>query len=336
MESMKKVLITGGSGFIGYHLVRRLCQDNVAVRCLVRKTSSRTLLQSFEVEYCVGELHDTENLRKAVDGCDTIFHAAGLVRARNYQEFETVNRFGTEHLAQVAAESSAPPVFIYVSSLAAAGHSMPDHPRRESEPAEPISKYGKSKLAGEAALMSFAGKMPCTIVRPGIVFGEADRMNLELFRAIKKLGVCPLPGLGDKFYSWIHAADLSDLLVAAARNGERLDPHRPLGTGIYFASCDGGRRLSEIGHLIGRSVGRNRIRSRCLPIALWAVATYYEAKKWLSGRAQPLDWEKMWESLHHWTCSPEKAKAQFHFSPRPLEERINQTSRWFEENGWFA
>jgi len=129
-----------------------------------------------------------------MDGCDTIFHVAGLVRARNYQEFEQTNRFGTETIAKVAAECSTPPVFVYVSSLAAAGHSQPERPRRETDPAEPISRYGKSKLAGENALLSLAERMPCTIVRPGIVFGEADKMNLELFQAVKKLGIIPIPG----------------------------------------------------------------------------------------------------------------------------------------------
>ena len=333
---MKKVLITGGSGFIGYHLVRRLCQDNVAVRCLVRKTSSRSLLQPFEVEYCVGELMDTESLRHAVEGCDTIFHLAGLVKARNYQEYENVNRWGTEHLASVAVQCSTPPVFVYVSSLAAAGHSTPDSPRRETDPAKPISKYGKSKWAGEVSLLPFSEQMPCTIVRPSIVFGEADTMTLELFKTIKKLGICPLPGFGDKFYSWIHATDLSDLLIAAAQKGERLNPNEPTGTGIYFASCDEGRKLSEIGRLIGLSVGRDRIWARCFPVAVLAVSTYYEAKKWLTGKAQTLDWEKMGESLYHWTCSPEKARSHFNFSPLPLGERINQTTRWYEENGWLA
>ena len=334
---MKKVLITGGTGFIGYHLVRRLGQDNVALRCLVRQTSSRSLLQPFDVEYHVGELNDTENLRKAMDGCDTVFHVAGLVRARNYQEFEQTNRFGTASLAKVAAECSTPPVFVYVSSLAAAGHSKPEHPRRESDLAEPISRYGKSKLAGETALMSLAGRLPCTIVRPGIVFGEADKMNLELFQAVKKLGIIPIPGFGgDKFYSWIHAADLSDLLIAAAQKGERLDQQQPIGTGIYFASCDKEQSLSDIGRLIGQSVGRNRVRPHKMPIILWGLSTFYEAKKWLTGKAQPLDWEKMWESRHHWACSAEKAKAQLSFSPHPLEERFNQTTQWFLENGWLT
>jgi nucleoside-diphosphate-sugar epimerase len=332
---MKKVLITGGSGFVGYHLVRRLCQENVAVRCLVRQTSRRTLLQPFEVEYCVGELGDSESLRNAVEGCDVIFHAAGLVRARNYQEFERANRMGTETIAQAAAESASPPVFVYVSSLAAAGHSTPEQPRRESDPAEPISKYGKSKLAGETTLLSFAGRMPCTIVRPGIVFGEADKMNLELFKAVKKWGICPIPGFRDKCYSWLHAADLSDLLVAAARKGERLGLEQPAGTGIYFASSDEGHGLFEIGRLIGQSLGRDRIRAvRLGPINLWGLATFYEVKKKLTGKPQPLDWEKAWESLHHWTCSPEKAKTQLNFSPQPLEERFHQTTQWFLENGW--
>ena len=333
---MKKVLITGGSGFIGYHLVRRLCQENVAVRCLVRQTSSLTLLQPSNVEFCIGELGDPESLRKAVEGCDTIFHAAALVRARSYQEFDIANRLGTENIAKVAAECASPPVFVYVSSLAAAGHSTPEQPRRESDPALPISNYGRSKLAGETALLSFAKQMPCTIVRPGIVFGEADRMNLELFKVIKKWGICPIPGFRDKLYSWLHAADLSDLLIAAANKGERLGMEQPAGNGIYFASGDEGRKLSKIGHLIGQSVGRNRVRTvRLGPINLWSIATFYEVKKRLSGKPQPLDWEKAMESLHHWTCSPEKAKTQLGFSPQPLEERFRQTAQWFKENGWF-
>jgi nucleoside-diphosphate-sugar epimerase len=288
------------------------------------------------VECCLGDLNDTESLRSAVAGCDAVFHVAGLVRARTYQEFDNVNRQGTENLAKVAADCSFPPVFVYVSSLSAAGHSMPDQPKRESDPTMPISKYGKSKLAGEAALLSFSDQMPCTIVRPGIVFGEADKMNLELFKSIKKLGICPIPGLSDKYYSWIHAADLSDLLVAAAQNGERIGKDQPVGTGIYHASSNGGQRLSEIGRLIGHSVGRDRVRTRCLPVVLWIISTFYEMKQWCTGKSQPLDWETMWVSLHHWTCSSEKAEAQLGFSPPPLEERISQTTRWFEENGWLA
>lgn len=332
---MKKALITGGSGFIGYHLIRRLCQENVAVRCLVRTTSSRTLLKSFDVEYCTGELRDVDSLRKASSGCDTVFHLAGLVRARNYQEFEIANRFGTENIVKASAHCQTPPVFVNISSLAAAGKAKPEQPRKENDPPSPLSLYGKSKLAGENTLFSFADKVPCTIVRPAIVFGEADKMNLELFKTIKKLGICPIPGFRDKYYSWIHAADLSDLLVAAALKGERIGKNQPLGTGIYFASSDAGRKLSEIGRLIGQSLGNSRTPAvRCPPMVLWLVSSFYEMKKYWTGKPQPLDWEKARESLSHWTCSPEKACLQLNFSPKPLDERINQTTQWFIENGW--
>ena len=334
---MKKVLITGGSGFIGYHLTRRLCQNDVAVRCLVRQSSSLSLLKPFDVEFCTGELDDVECLCRALDGCDTVFHVAGLVRAMNRQEFEKVNCFGTENLAKAAARCASPPVFIYISSLAAAGSSLPELPKREHEPPMPASLYGKSKLAGEEALRAFGDRMPCTIVRPGIVFGGADKMNFELFKVIKNWGFYPNPGYIDKLYSWIHADDLCDLLMTIAQNGERLIPDQPLGTGIYFASADEGRKWSEICRLIGQSLGRDKVRAvNCGPIGLWVLSTFYEAKKRWSGKAQPLDWEKARESLLHWTCSPEKVKTQFGFSPQPLEERIRQTTQWFVEHGWFG
>ena len=216
---MKKVLITGGSGFIGYHLVRRLCQNDVAVRCLVRHSSPRSLLEPFDVEFCVSELDNTDGLRNVIDGCDAVFHVAGLVRAINYQEFEKVNHLGTENLAKAAARCTSPPVFVYVSSLAVAGSSMPHQPKRETDPAMPLSLYGKSKLAGEESLRPLADQLPCTIVRPGIVFGGADKMNFELFKIIKKWGIYPNPGYSDKLYSWIHADDLCDLLITIAQNG---------------------------------------------------------------------------------------------------------------------
>jgi nucleoside-diphosphate-sugar epimerase len=274
-----------------------------------------------------------------MEGCETVIHAAAVLRAWNYQEFENVNRFGTDNLAKAAAECVTPPVFVYVSSLAAAGNSKPNLPKRESDPALPISKYGKSKWAGETALMQFAGQMPCTVVRPCIVFGEADKMNLEIFKLIKNWGFCPIPGWGEKFYSWIHATDLSDLLIAAAQKGERLGQDQPSGTapgmGVYFASSDAGRKLSDIARMIGHSLGRDRVRMvPCPPVPSLVVSTYYEAKKWCTGKTQPLDWGKAWEALHHWTCSPEKAQSQLNFSPQPLEERINQTAQWFVENGW--
>lgn len=333
---MKRILITGSNGFIGFHLIQRLQNEDCTIRCLVRTNSTADRLKTLNVELSYGELSDVGSLIQAVKDCDIVFHLAGKVRARKKQEFDITNRLGTENLVNAAAQNAVPPVFIYVSSLAVTGPSDQKQPKRETDTPCPISAYGKSKLDGEYAVTAIADRMPCSIVRPGIVFGEADRMNLEIFKTINKWGICPIPGLHDKIYSWIHADDLCELLVAVAKSGERVAPESPTGTGIYFAADNNGMSLSEVGRTIGLVLGRKQIRIiHCLPLTLFSISTFYELLKWFTEINSPYDWAKAWESLHHWRCSPEKAQQQLGFSPRAsFAERIDQTARWYKEHHW--
>ncbi|MDR2440859.1 MAG: NAD(P)-dependent oxidoreductase [Planctomycetaceae bacterium] len=335
---MKRVLITGGSGFIGFHLIQRLQKEGCDIRCLVRTNSVTDVLKTFDVELYYGELRDRDSLIKAVKDCDTVFHLAGRVRARKKREFDETNHFGTENLVNAAIQNSTPPVFLYVSSLAAVGPSNREQPKRETDIPCPISAYGKSKLDGEKAITVVSGKIPCSIVRPGIVFGEGDRMNLELFKTIDRLRICPIPGFRDKIYSWIHAADLTELIITVAQSGERVMPESPVGTGIYFAADNDGIHLSEAGREIGRALGKQPIYTiRCLPIALLSVSTFYEILKQFTKVNSPYDWAKAWESLHHWRCSPEKTQQQLGFAPLiPFSERIDQTARWYREHHWLS
>jgi nucleoside-diphosphate-sugar epimerase len=267
-----------------------------------------------------------------------VFHLAGLVRANKPGEFETANVTGTNNVARAAVAENVLR-FVYVSSLAAAGCSTPRRPKQEADEPKPISDYGKSKLAAESVLRAFADSMQCTVVRPGIVFGEADKMNLELFKAVKKLGICPNPGFTRKIYSWIHAADLADLLILAAKSGERLPIGNPtsenFGQGIYFASCDEGHPLQDIALGVRRALGKKRvIPITCPPMAVWAISGFYEIRKMCTGSAVPFDWAKAYESLHHWTCTSAKAAQQLGFAAQPLDDRIRQTIAWYLDNDW--
>ncbi len=294
----------------------------------------------FNVELIHGDLSDPAGLDRAVDGCNVIFHLGGRVRARNLAEFMKTNAEGTRNLARAACNARTPPLLVDVSSLAVAGPAK-TVPKRESDIPKPISDYGRSKWAGEQALAELADRLPCSIVRPGIVFGEGDMMNLKLFQMVKKLGFCPTPGWRDKIYSWIHAEDLVDLLLRIVERGERLRTDsfqkdgEHSGHGVYFASTDEGRPLSEVGKEIGRSLGRKKTRAfHCPPVAVWGVSTYYETLKRVTGNPQPFDWAKAAESFHHWRCSPEKAQRQLGFEPlKPFEDRMDQTAVWYKENG---
>ncbi|MDR0706150.1 MAG: NAD(P)-dependent oxidoreductase [Planctomycetaceae bacterium] len=333
---MKRILITGGNGFIGSHLIQRLQYEGGDIRCLVRTPSVADQLKTLKVELRYGELSDFESLAQAVKNCDAVFHLAGKVRARKKSEFEKTNCLGTENLVNAAIQNSTPPVFIYVSSLAAAGPSNSEQPKAETDLPCPISAYGKSKLGGEKVVAKHSNQLPASIIRPAIVFGEEDRMNLEIFKTINNLGICPIPGIQDKIYSWIHAEDLCELLITVAKSGERMMPESPIGTGIYFAAENNGIRLSEVGREIGTVLGKKQIRTiHCLPFTLFAVSTFYELLKHFTEINTPYDWAKAWESLHHWRCSPEKAKCQLGFTPlKSFSERINQTASWYKEHRW--
>ena len=226
---MAKILVTGGSGFIGLHLVRRLAADGHDVACLVRKSSVVAPLQALGASLALGDITDLDSLRAAVAGRQIVYQLAGCLRALRREELLRVNEGGLRNVAQACAEQPQPPILIAASTLAAAGPSQPDRPRRESDPCSPVSDYGRSKLAGERAARAFADRVPITIVRPPIVFGEGDPAMLRVYLPIWRIGVHMVPGWTPHRFSVIHAADLVELLILAAARGRRLLPADPEG-----------------------------------------------------------------------------------------------------------
>lgn len=366
---MKTVFLTGASGFVGGHLAKRLCSLGVAVRCLLRKNANRARLESLGVETVEGDLADLDALGKGVAGADTVIHVAGATGALVRDHFFNVNQLGCRNLVRAILENcsaDAPPTLVSVSSLAAAGAAfrLPKKavqvkgethaPVDETFFPAPVSTYGKSKLAGEKEILTAADRIPATIVRPSIVFGEGDRLMLPLFQMVKRTPFFTLPGYRNRRFSFVYAEDLVDLILSAAEKGERACPDsldliessssdadleraRCRGTGIYLASHPKTELFSAFGRMLADALGRrHQFQLRLPPAAVLSTGLVQEGYKKLTGRLVPLDWEKALESLGGpWFCSSQKAERELAWRPNlSLTEELRKTADWYIENRW--
>lgn len=340
----KSAFVTGASGFIGSHLVRRLIVDGWRVSCLVRSTSRVDELRDERVGLVIGDINDRAGVARAIAASEArvVFHLAGLVRAASAAAFLRVNEGGAETAAAACAEQGNPPVLVLVSSLAAAGPS--GTPRVESDSPSPVSEYGRSKLAGELAAAKFAGVVPTTIVRPCVVFGPGDRGVLEVIKPIARYGIHIVPGLGQGRLSIIAVSDLVECLVLAAARGERIVPGDSpadglcgeAGRGIYFAAAEEFSYV-ELGHEIARAVGRKEARTIRLPEwSLRAVGRLGDAASHVRRSPGWVGRDKLADVLAgSWVCSSEKARQQLGWSPAASQaDRLRDTVEWYRGAGW--
>ncbi|TWT37380.1 dTDP-4-oxo-6-deoxy-D-allose reductase [Posidoniimonas corsicana] len=339
---MPTALVTGASGFIGPRLVMRLQSAGHDVACLVRPTSKTERLEALGVRLVRGDVTDPAGLPAALDGVDHVYHLAGRTHARSLAEFLAVNEQGTTNLMKACAARESPPTVLAVSSLAAAGPSAPGRPHTESDPPEPISLYGRSKLAGELAARRFAAVVPLSILRPPVVFGPGDRDGLNLFLGLKYSRLHLVPQRKGLPLSLVHADDLAEAMALAVERGERVpadgeaDDSTNRGAGVYYAADPAVSSWAEAGLLAAAGLGIRVlvIRLRKYPFLIPAAAGELMGR--LTGKPTLFGFDKLREaSATGWVCSVEKAAEQLDFRCQAtLADRYRQTAEWYRSEGW--
>jgi 2-alkyl-3-oxoalkanoate reductase len=320
-----RALVTGATGFVGSHLVEALHLRGDEVTALVRSPAKAAALEPLGVRLVAGDLDDAAALARAAEGQEVVYHVAGLVAARSESEFLRCNRDGTARLVAAGAGAGVSR-FVLVSSMAAGGPAEPGRPLTGAEPARPVTAYGRSKLAAEAAVT--AGAIPWVILRPPTVYGPRDREVLKVFR-MARLGVAPVFGDGSQQLSAVHGADLARALVAAGTAagtcGRIYYPcHPEVTTSAAFVRAVGaamGRRVSLLP--VPAPVGR----------ALLAIT---EASSKLVGQTTILTRDKANEFFQvAWTGDPEPLSRDSGWrATYDLRAGLEDTYRWYRSAGW--
>lgn len=321
---MTKILVTGVPGWLTDALLTSLAHAPLTglkeVRSLVMKPVLHPKHSDDVVKFTfiTGHLEDERAISAAVEGCDLVLHAAGLLHVRRTNDWYRVNTQGTEKLLR-AAERAGVKRFVFVSSNAAAGRA-PD--RRtlmvETDVPRPLSHYGRSKLQAERLVLS--ARLESVVLRPCMFYGPpVPRRHVEIYQRILT-GRMPLVGDGN----YARSLTYIDNLVEGCRLA-LVHPHA-VGQTYYIAD---------------EAVYTTREVVEAMAVALSSVPQYLKLPRWVaplsfSGDRVLASIGFYWQTLHlvgeadwHVGVSVEKAKAELGYSPRvSLSEGMRAAVEW--------
>ena len=324
-----RVLVTGGTGFIGSHLVEALLAQGHEVRCLVRDARRLGWISGLSsVTIAQGGMDEPRSLLEGMRGVDQVYHVAGLTRARAAPEFFRVNGEGTRHLVHACLETPrGPRRLVHLSSLAAVGPMPMATACAEDVSPRPVSPYGWSKLQGEAAVLGVRDRLHVTVLRPSVVYGPRDRGVLEIARWVSR-GFLPMPAGPPRTLGPCHVQDLVTALLAAG------EADIPSGE-IFHVAGAGAFTWEQVGDALGEALGVRPTHVRIPLPMLLALATIADAWGWVTGRAGYFSRGKVREAAGHWLCDTGKARRQLGVVPSVgLREGAAVTVKWYREAGW--
>jgi UDP-glucose 4-epimerase len=327
----ERILITGASGFIGFHLIEAALRRGFAVYAAIREGSDVRHLKGYDIEFCELTYRNVSLLTKQLEaiGCQYIIHAAGATRAASQEAFDTINAVYAVNLAKAAMQTSGSKLlkFVFISSLAALGplNARDGMITEEALPA-PVTAYGRSKLLAERRLQELPA-LPLIILRPTAVYGPREKDILIMLKAISR-GMEAYIGRVDQQLSFIYVKDLASVAISALFSGQ---------SNTAFNIADGrGYGQYELADLSKQILQRKTWRLHIPPGMIKALARTMETVYGWRGKTPVLNVEKLQElTAVNWHCSIDKAKTELGFNPQySLEQGLRETLEWYRQHKW--
>ena len=323
-------LVTGGTGFVGTHVVRALLARGGKVRALARPSSRRENLADLDVEIAEGDLTDRASLARAMKGASTVYHVAADYRlwCKDPQELYRANAGGTENVLSAAAEAGVAKV-VYTSSVAALGLTGDGTPANETTPVfreRIIGHYKKSKYDAEQVALGWAARgLPVVIVNPSTPIGERDIKPTPTGQMIVDFLNRKMPAYVDTGLNLIDVRDVAAGHLAAAEKGK---------SGERYILGYRDMTLKEILETLSRltKLAAPTVRlPHAIPLAAAAVATGWAR---ISGKPPRFSLESVRMSTHRMFFDAAKARRELGLPQTPVEEPLARAVKWFRDQGY--
>jgi nucleoside-diphosphate-sugar epimerase len=304
---MSTVAVTGASGFVGGHVLAKLCEGGYRVRALLRHPTQIDLTANLTP--VVGRLDHPDALDELLRGADHLVHLAGATGGVDYADFARVNVAGTRHLLDACARAQRPIRFLHLSSLAAR--------------APALSDYAASKRAGEKCVA--ASTLDWVILRPPAVYGPDDPALAPLWQALAR-GWLIQTGPPDARFSLIHVHDLAAAILALVQA-----PAAASGQIIEIDDGQGGYGWDDLKR-IAEAQRKKRVRIVAVPPTALKVlgAANLTMARLARRRPPPLVPGKVRELVHHdWVCDNTGLPGCPDWRPNlTLESALSQLPGW--------
>ncbi|MBZ5724128.1 MAG: NAD-dependent epimerase/dehydratase family protein [Acidobacteriia bacterium] len=318
---MKPALVTGASGFLGWHVARVLLERGYAVRALVRAGSR---VDSLDVELVTGDLRDVASVERATRGCGLVFHVAADYRlwARDPRELYRSNVEGTRHVLQAAKDAGVERV-VYTSTVGAIG--IPhDGIGDETTPValeDMAGDYKRSKFLAEQAALEFArAGLPVVIVNPTAPVGDHDVKPTPTGKMVADFLAGAMPAFIDTGLNVVDVRDVAQGHLLACERG-RVGERYILGSeNLTLAQI-----LQKLAAITGRRAPTMRLPyavAYCAGVCSTAWAGVTGVPPRVPLEAVRMARKKMW-------VTHEKARRELGFEPRPAEAALRRAVEWF-------